>query len=162
MIMLVKHLALNEWQIGVSYYSDHCFRIRKRIHHAIVLIWMLEKRGRVSYESIHKIKPNIASSSKDNVSSFKGSYGLLHISELVAWVKEHLESCRTKPFPAGIWSLYLRQPEDLFPSSLTFVQCKILAPLLANCEVWACGSEEEIHVVISYSLSTPTVAPIFT
>lgn len=64
-------------------------------------------------------------------------------------------------FQAGLWNLCLRQPDDLFPSSLTFVCCKVLGPLLAACEVGACGSEKEIYILLSHSPSPPTGAVLF-
>lgn len=39
-------------------------RIWKCVHHAIVMIWMLEEGRRVGYEGIHQIKTNIASFSQ--------------------------------------------------------------------------------------------------
>lgn len=37
------------------------FRIWKCVHHAMVVIWMLEEGRRIGYENIHQIKTNIAS-----------------------------------------------------------------------------------------------------
>lgn len=41
--MLVKHLAHNEWLVGVSYYFDHSLagvQDMECVNHAIAVIWM--------------------------------------------------------------------------------------------------------------------------